>query len=794
MKPSNCPVRVPSPLALASLLIGAFAASPALVAAEQGLAVERRTNAVEIERQQAAPTTQRAARDALAGHATDFDQGTGRRPVLEPSPAAAHSAVDHRSVARRALAQPGSASRRDDRYGATLANLGRLDAEGVRALSAERLSAVGREVQARRDGGGALLLGWLALQRQAADAAASWFDRAAQWGRAGEAQEGKDQALLALARQAALDGEEVSALQLAREIAEPRRAEAMTTLGWMLLDAGRPAQAATFFSAVASVSALESAAEPALYGQILAWRASALADESRRLACDNARQSARIAMACGDSLAAAMVAAYESGRHAEVLEHAATLSSLGIARPDLEPLVAWSALRTGDARAAAGRFERLAAQSDDPGPVYGLIESLRGAGEDERLAALADRLPLVARILGAEQRDRAFARKQFDLAERLDPHHATAPGRIGWAVDATAELSRTSGDSGLDRLTMWTQRVGVEGMAGEVRLRIEAQGASLRAGRPGGNADLGWRHTAPDAYPPLEEDKTAQGRVSARWELPDLTLFGSLGSSPAGGAVSSSATGDFGLTYYRDPYSATAQVFQRVVGPSLLAYSGTRDPVLGQRWGGVLERGASVLGVWAPGGRLSAALGAEWAELDGHDVADNHRYQLSGSLAYDLKPEGFDYLRVGPLLQYSAYQRNLRYFTYGHGGYYSPQRSLQWGLLVDALSAENQRQQWRAVGTILHGSADEDAAPRFPARPADGGQYAETTTRGLAANLEVQWARLLAPHLIVGAYAAVSSAPGYDHAHAGVMLRVPFEPRSSLVSADLPFADPRTRR
>ena len=98
------------------------------------------------------------------------------------------------------------------------------------------------------------------------------------------------------------------------------------------------------------------------------------------------------------------------------------------------------------------------------------------------------------------------------------------------------------------------------------------------------------------------------------------------------------------------------------------------------------------------------------------------------------------------------------------------------------------------MGTILHGSADEDAAPRFPAQAADGAQYAETTTRGLAANLEVQWARLLAPHLIVGAYAAVSSAPGYDHAHAGVMLRVPFEPRSSLVSADLPFADPRTRR
>lgn len=794
MKPSNCPVRAPAPLILASLLMGAFAASPALVAAEQGLTVERRANAVEIERRHAVPAAQRARRDALVGHATDFDEGADRRPPVEPSPAAAHTAVDHRSAPTRTPAQPGSASRHHDRYGATLATLGRLDADGVRALSAERLSALGREVQARRDGGGALLLGWVALQRQAPDAALGWFDRATQWGRAGEAQEGKDQALLALARQAALDGEQVSALQSAREIGGPRRAEAMAALGWLLLDAGRPAQATEFFAGAASESTSESVSEPALYGQILALRASASANEAGRLACDNARRSTRIAMTCGDSLAAAMVAAYESGRHVEVLEHAARLSSLGIARPDLEPLVAWSALRTGDARAAAGRFERLAAQTDDAGPAYGLIESLRAAGADERLASLAERFPVVARILSAEQRDRAFARKQFDLAERLDARHATAPGRVGWAVDTTVEMSRTSGDPGLDRLTMWTQRVGVEGMAGEVRLRVEAQGASLRAGRPGSNADLGWRHTAPDAHPPLEEDKTALGRVSARWERPDLTLFGSLGSSPVGGAVPSSATGDLGLTYYRDPYSVTAQVFQRVVGPSLLAYSGERDPVQGRRWGGVLEHGASVLGVWAPGGRISAALGAEWAELGGRDVADNHRYQFSGSLAYDLRPEGFDYLRVGPLLQYSAYQRNLRHFTYGHGGYYSPQRNLQWGLLVDALSAENRRQQWRAVGTILSGSADEDPAPRFPGQVDGGGQYGAATTHGLAANLEVQWARLLAPHLIVGAYAAVSSAPGYDHAHAGVMLRVPFEPRSSLVSADLPFADPRTRR
>ncbi|MBS0554883.1 MAG: hypothetical protein JSS47_20530, partial [Proteobacteria bacterium] len=68
---------MPSPLALASLLIGAFAASPALVAAEQGLAVERRTNAVEIERQQAAPTQRAAAITARLHLAPQRGQSLG---------------------------------------------------------------------------------------------------------------------------------------------------------------------------------------------------------------------------------------------------------------------------------------------------------------------------------------------------------------------------------------------------------------------------------------------------------------------------------------------------------------------------------------------------------------------------------------------------------------------------------------------------------------------------------------------------------------------------------------------
>lgn len=775
---------VPTPPILAPLLVGILLATAPLAAAGADISVERSENAVQIDRRSAAPASQRVRPDALILHSTRVDEV--RKPALPAVPVSTAPHIAAQEAPPGRIPSANALAPRDERYGAELAALGGLDAAGALALPAAHIVRIGHEVEGRRDGGGALLLGWLSIQRQQPDAALAWFERAARWGRQGEAQRGKDQALFALATAAALSGDRARALQAVRGLADTDRATAMESLGWQLMDAGRPAEAAMYFADIGT--------EAAVFGRVLALRASAGTGEAGRLACDEAGRSERVARLCADALSEALIAAGEAGRHTEVLALGRTLETRGMARFDLEPMIAWSALRSGDAAAAAGRFERLLSNTDDPGTAFGLIESLRAMGDDARLAAMAAKFPAVGRILQGELRDRAFSRKQFDLAERLDPQHQTAPGRRPWAVDAGIEMSRTSGEPGLGRLFTLTQRLGVEGMVGELRIRAEAQSATLRTGQADRTADLGLRPIGPDAHDPLEGDTTALARVSARWEGPDLTLFGSVGSSPMGGAVSARTIGDLGLTWYRDPFSVTAQVFRRIVGPSLLAYSGALDPVEGKRWGGVVERGAAVLGVWAPGEAISAALGAEWAELEGRDVADNRRYKLSASLAYDLRPEGFDYLRVGPLVLVSSYQRNLSHFTYGHGGYYSPQSNVQAGLLFDALTAENQRQQWRAVGTVLHGRAVEEDVPRFPGHAADAGRYDGATTRGLSAELRVQWARLIAPQLIVGAYAGVSSASDYDHLHAGVMLRVPFEPRSSIVSADLPIADSGTRR
>lgn len=112
---------------------------------------------------------------------------------------------------------------------------------------------------------------------------------------------------------------------------------------------------------------------------------------------------------------------------------------------------------------------------------------------------------------------------------------------------------------------------------------------------------------------------------------------------------------------------------REMVTNSELSYAGARDPVTGRTWGGVTrDFGGAMLDWGQDGWNLYA--GGSFAYLDGTHVAgntevsaqaggnavvwnDHHRQQLSTGL-------GFSYL---------SYRHNSDLFTWGNGGYFSPQ-------------------------------------------------------------------------------------------------------------------------
>lgn len=114
----------------------------------------------------------------------------------------------------------------------------------------------------------------------------------------------------------------------------------------------------------------------------------------------------------------------------------------------------------------------------------------------------------------------------------------------------------------------------------------------------------------------------------------------------------------------------TAQ--RRAVTDSLLSYAGVEDPATGDRWGGVTRSGAEI-GLSFDDGDVGTYGDLGFYSYQGHNV-DTNQSAVMNAGAY-LRPinEASRSLQTGVHLNYTSFDENRGQFTYGHGGYFSPQ-------------------------------------------------------------------------------------------------------------------------
>ncbi len=117
-------------------------------------------------------------------------------------------------------------------------------------------------------------------------------------------------------------------------------------------------------------------------------------------------------------------------------------------------------------------------------------------------------------------------------------------------------------------------------------------------------------------------------------------------------------------------FRVTAQ--RRAVKDSLLSYAGVEDPATGDRWGGVTRTGAE-LGLAFDNGDVGTYGDLGFYSYQGHNVDDNQ--EASFNLGAYVKPinQRWRELQTGVHLNYRSFDENRGQFTYGHGGYFSPQ-------------------------------------------------------------------------------------------------------------------------
>ncbi|BDG71927.1 cellulose biosynthesis protein BcsC [Roseomonas fluvialis] len=151
---------------------------------------------------------------------------------------------------------------------------------------------------------------------------------------------------------------------------------------------------------------------------------------------------------------------------------------------------------------------------------------------------------------------------------------------------------------------------------------------------------------------------------------------------------------------------------RRAVTDSLLSWSGQRDALTGETWGGVVRTGGRAQLEYSTGPANFYA-GGGYAVVDGQGVADNTRIEMGagGSFALVRRPD--ETVTVGLDLVYFAYDQNLRYFTLGQGGYFSPQDYSAVILPVE-WRARSGDWRWRLGGSLGYAVWSEDSSPVFP--------------------------------------------------------------------------------
>ncbi|GAA4354451.1 hypothetical protein GCM10023165_45690 [Variovorax defluvii] len=429
-----------------------------------------------------------------------------------------------------------------------------------------------------------------------------------------------------------------------------------------------------------------------------------------------------------------------------------------------------------------------AAQRDTPDALHAQALLAADAGDPAAGMAYLDRIPDASRTADmnalrqklqstAEARRADLDRQQAELEARQATERRAEAERAPQLAAGTVYRHR-SGEPGLGRLSDVQTPIEAHLPAGEGRIVLGVTPTELRAGtlgvdagsasRFGGGMWAAQRQAAGLAPPPGEQ--RAQG-VGLHVGYEDANFSASLGTTPQGFEHSNvvghlAYSGRLGETV-----SFKAELSRRPVTDSLLSFAGTRDPRTGLRWGGVVATGGRLdlardFGSWGVYGRGAVH------SITGLHVEDNRRHALGGGVYLPLSrgPDGG--LTVGLDVGLISYDKNLGGFTYGQGGYFSPQRHASLTLPIDWQGRDG-RLSWRLNASIGMQSFREDPAPLSLLTGA-AAFTAGTRHTGLAYNLAAVLEYRLAPQLYLGGALGFNNARDYRQFTGHAYLRYVF--------------------
>lgn len=253
-----------------------------------------------------------------------------------------------------------------------------------------------------------------------------------------------------------------------------------------------------------------------------------------------------------------------------------------------------------------------------------------------------------------------------------------------------------------------------------------------------------------------------------RWSADvGTTPLGFETSNWVGGVSWKTDVKDIGLTF-------TAS--RRPISSSLLAYAGARDPSAngGKTWGGVVATGGSLGLSYDQGGAHGVWGDISAHQLSGDNVADNSRERLMAGYYYKLINEDNRRATVGLNSMLWHYQKDLSDYTFGQGGYYSPQ---QYFSLSVPLTYRQRTENWSfdLGGSVSWSQSHTDGQQRYPVNPgftlASNPTSDSSSGNGFGYTLQALVERRITPHWSVGLAMDIQQAKDYTPSHGLIFMR-----------------------
>ena len=368
-------------------------------------------------------------------------------------------------------------------------------------------------------------------------------------------------------------------------------------------------------------------------------------------------------------------------------------------------------------------------------------------------------------------------------------------GRSAWGA-AGISLRNRDGQSGLEQLLDIELPAEFSITPAEGRFRFRAIPVLLDAGNLSGR-ELGLFGAMPlvdgvlaGERPELSFDQDDAGvAIQGVYEIGQVRL--DFGTTPLGfreedlqgGVLWQPRSGDF-------VWKVDAS--RRPVTDSLLSYAGAFDPALGINFGGVSKTGVRI-DLAYDGGRYGTYVNGGYHFLEGNNVDDNSVFEVgAGFYARALESER-SRVTWGVNATTLFYDENRRYFTIGHGGYFSPQFYLSLGVPVE-WTGRLDRLSYRLSGAVGLQAFRESSAPYFPTSAALQQALADFATdnpgvdvdtvyegqsvTGLGFNFSGEAEYLLSPNVSVGGTVGFDNARDFEQTHALGYLKYWFRPQS----------------